>query len=106
MTSSIGNKFLPFGQKGFTFLEIMITIVVLSTGIVAIYKTFLLCLDHQRYLTHRLYASNLIDRRTAQLQALFREKGDAFQNQSKVPLDENGFLFNQEVPFEIKTFVR
>lgn len=69
MISSIGKKsFLKSAKpshKGFTLLEILATVGVLAAGIVMVYKAFLVSLDHQEYLTHRLYAMNLLDHMTA-----------------------------------------
>lgn len=48
-------------RDGFTFIEVMVTLVILSTGIVAIFQSLLVSLDQIDYLTHRLHASNEIE---------------------------------------------
>ena len=98
MTSLIGNK-----KKGFTFVEVMVAIMILTTGIVAIYKTFLLSLDQQNYLTHRLYASNLLDKKIFEMERLFQEKGIAAL---KEDLTENVVVDNKNLVFQVKTFFR
>ena len=57
-----GNKSMKRSRKsGLTFIEVMVTIVILSTGIVIIYKALLMSLDYQSHLTRRLYALNLLE---------------------------------------------
>lgn len=48
-------------KSGLTFFEVMVTVAILSTGIVMIYKSLLMSLDYQDHLTRRLYASNLLE---------------------------------------------
>ena len=72
MTSSTGNK-----QQGFTFVEIMIALVILSSGIVMIYKSFFLCVDYLSYLTCRLYASQMIESKMADITRSYRKSQDA-----------------------------
>ena len=72
MTSLTGNK-----KKGFTFVEIMIALVMLSGGIVMIYKSFFLCVDYLSYLTCRLYASQMIESKIADISRSYRESSDS-----------------------------
>ncbi|MBF0490414.1 MAG: prepilin-type N-terminal cleavage/methylation domain-containing protein [Candidatus Omnitrophica bacterium] len=72
MTSLTGNK-----NKGFTFIEIMITLVILSAGIVMIYKSFFLCVDYLSYLTCRLYASQMIEGKISDITRSYRESSDS-----------------------------
>jgi prepilin-type N-terminal cleavage/methylation domain-containing protein len=67
-TSSIGNN-----RAGFTFVEVMVTLVVLTGGIVFIYRTFFICVDYLSRLSLRLHASELIDTKIADISRLFRE---------------------------------
>lgn len=71
-------KFLHYpifrNKKGLTFFEVMVTVVILSSGIVFIYKALLSSLHYQEYLTHRLYAMNMLTNRLAELQQLSRDK--------------------------------
>ena len=54
----------------------MVTLVILSAGIVFIYKTFFLCVDYLSRLSLRLQANELIDEKIADLGRLYRETGD------------------------------
>jgi len=68
-TKSItGNKF-----QGFTFVEVMVSLVVLCSGIVLIYRSFFLCADYLNNLTCRLYASSLIDEKIGDISKSFAE---------------------------------
>lgn len=84
-------------KKGLTFLELMVTVVILGTGIVLIYQGLLKALDYQKHMLYRAYALNLLEHKTASLQY-------AFQNDVKVPVfaDEpagNIVLNNNQVSF-------
>jgi prepilin-type N-terminal cleavage/methylation domain-containing protein len=61
------------GNKGFTFVEVMVSLVVLCCGIVLIYKSFFLCADYLNNLTCRLYASSLIDEKIGDISESFAD---------------------------------
>lgn len=63
------------GNKGFTFVEVMVTLVVLSAGIVFIYRTFFLCVDYLSRLSSRIHANELVDEKMSEISLLFREQG-------------------------------
>jgi len=65
--SVTGNK------NGFTFVEVMVSLVVLCCGIVFIYKSFFLCADYLNNITCRLYASSLIDEKIGDIAKSFAE---------------------------------
>ncbi len=67
----IGNK-----AKGFTFVEIMVALVVLSAGIVMIYKSFFMYVDHLSYLTCRLHASQMIESKIADITHSYKQNQD------------------------------
>jgi prepilin-type N-terminal cleavage/methylation domain-containing protein len=95
MTSLTGNK----TKGGFTFFEIMVTVTVLSIGIVMIYKALLLSLDYQNHLSFRLYALNLIDNQTAAINQQYNLSGE-------IPEDIDGQIYevilnNRKVPFKL-----
>jgi len=64
---------LVTGSKGFTFVEVMVSLVILCCGIVLIYKSFFLCADYLNNLTYRLYASSLIDEKVGDISESFAE---------------------------------
>jgi len=66
--SATGNK-----PNGFTFVEVMVSLVVLCCGIVLIYKSFFLCADYLNNLTCRLYASSLLDEKIGNVSESFAE---------------------------------
>lgn len=53
----------------------MVTLVVLSTGIVFVYKSFFLCVDYLSRISARLHANELIDERIADITRLVRGSG-------------------------------
>ena len=58
--------------SGFTFIEIMVTLVILSLGIVAIYRVFITSLDQITHLNSRLYANILLEDRAATIERTLR----------------------------------
>ena len=100
MILSTGNKpfFVFRGQRGLTFLELMITIVILSGGICAIYKGLIASLDYQSQLSSRLYAMNLMDHEIALLEKKYESTGE-------FPASENGKVVEapldyRNIPFQ------
>ena len=66
-----GNK-----NQGFTFVEVMVALVVLSAGIVMIYKSFFLCVDYLSYLSCRLYASQMIESKISDISHSYKANQD------------------------------
>jgi len=84
MTLSTGSNSFFFARpraakKGFSFIEVIATIAVFSTGIVFIFKAFLLSLDYSERLACRAYALNSLNNIIAQNQEGLRAKKEAFQ---------------------------
>ena len=110
VTLSIGNKRsipfwkLPREKAGFSFLEVMTAVVILATGVVLIYRSFLASLDIQAHLQNRLAALALIEDRSARLERFYQEN-------HKLPFDTRGQLLTskvgfREVPFQLTVTVR
>ena len=92
MTSPLGNN-----SKGFTFVEVVVALVVLSAGIVLIYKSFFLCVDYLNNLTCRIYASHLIDTKIADITSSFENSPDwVIEAGPAVDLVE---INNRSIPF-------
>ena len=66
---AIGSR----GDAGFTFLEIMTALVILSLGIIAIYRAFLFSLGVESHLRHRLHAIVLLEDRLARIEKLYND---------------------------------
>ncbi len=92
MILSIGNKhglkaerFFPWRKfstrksrcdsRAVTFFELLVTVTILASGMVMIYKALLLSLDYQDYLMQRLYADNLIEHKIVLIQQDFQDNG-------------------------------
>ncbi|MFH0796391.1 MAG: prepilin-type N-terminal cleavage/methylation domain-containing protein [Candidatus Omnitrophota bacterium] len=58
MTSLINRK------RGFTFVEIMVTLAVLSFGLVVIYQSFLICVNALSYYSTSLEVREWLDGKT------------------------------------------
>ncbi|VAX35345.1 hypothetical protein MNBD_UNCLBAC01-28 [hydrothermal vent metagenome] len=66
MTLRTGNK------QGFTFIEIMVALIILSVGLVTILKAFVTSVDRMSHLTNRLYATTLLDNHIVSIQRTLR----------------------------------
>ena len=64
MTLLIGNskKVSLNSSDGFTLLEILLSVFILSVGIVAVYQPLLACLSTLNYAEERLEANNLLSK--------------------------------------------
>jgi prepilin-type N-terminal cleavage/methylation domain-containing protein len=102
--SPTGNKhsvkFLPpRDSKGFTFVEILMTLAVLGGGIVMLYKAFFLCIDYQNHLAYRVYASNLLEDKIAITEQMVRDyKILAFEHDKQ---NEEVIFSNKPVNFHV-----
>ena len=84
MTLPIGNN-----SKAFTFIEVMVTLVVLSSGIVFIYKSFFLCADYLTRLSLRLDANQLLDNKITEIKRYVKDNHDlSFSRSGILPLEE------------------
>ncbi len=72
MTLITGKWPRPFGRRGITFIEVMVTAVILSAGLVAIYRSFFIGVDYLDHLSRRLCALDLIESRVAAIERDFR----------------------------------
>ncbi len=90
-------KYLMPDKKGYTFLELMVTVTILSIGIVGVYKVLITSLDYQRQLSCRLYATNLMEHEIALLENQFKANGEFPDKENgkvvEVLLDRRSVLF-------------
>ncbi len=63
-------------NTGLTFMEVMVTAVILSAGLVALYRSFFIGADVVTHLSNRLYALNLLESRIATIERDFRSLKD------------------------------
>lgn len=94
--NSVGGR-LSFGsRKGLTFIEVMVTAVILSVGLVAIYRSFFIGADVIQHLSNRLYALNLLEAKIATIERDFRTLKDFDIG----PLTEEAVINNYPVRFQ------
>lgn len=74
MISPIGNDLKVNPKRGFSFLEVMAAVMILSAGLVLIYKSFLIALETTNHLTCRLQADILLDEKIATLNRLLQDQ--------------------------------
>ncbi len=63
-------------QDGFSFIEIMTTVAVLSLGIVAIYQSFFKSLDYLNHMTYRLHALSILANKVELIQKRLEVTGE------------------------------
>ncbi len=83
--------------RGFSFVEMMVAVAILSFGIVFIYRALFISLDYLHHITYRLYAQELMDNKIADVERIFHQKKTIpfSQNQEKRTLNIN----NRKVDF-------
>ncbi len=95
-------------QRGFTFIEVMVTLVILSVGIVGIFKSLLISLDQIDYLTHRLYASTTMENLMFQKERMLRDVSELSLNLGEkidVPVGNKNIRFDQNIEIsEIESY--
>ena len=76
----------------------MTTLVILSMGIVLIYKSFFLCVDYQSHIAIRLHANILLDNKLVELEQSLRDLNDlsAAVGAYVIPLE----VQNKKIDFE------
>ena len=88
--------------KGFTFVEIMLSLIIFSVGVTAIFSTFLLSLDQMNHLTNRIYANTQLDNQILTIERILRvHRALPFDSQN---LRKNN-LGHRELIFQGKTFL-
>ena len=95
MMSPTGNKsflrflFLSFSHSGFTFVEIMTTLAILSIGIVMIFKSFFMCMNTFNHVMHRVVALQLVEHKVAEVEQMMREQKDLKEEEGSHLVEEN-----------------
>ena len=59
-------------KKALTFIEVMVALVILTSGLVAIFRILITSLDQLNHLTNRLYASTILDNRIGEIERNLR----------------------------------
>ncbi len=85
------------GQKAYTFLELMVTVSILSIGIVGVYRALLTSLDYQSELSQRLYALTVLEHEVALMENQYRSNGQD-------PSAENGKVLEAVLDYRTVPF--
>ena len=110
MISPIGNRFgnplTDFLKKknGISFFEVMVTIAILSLGLVMIFRAFFISLDAINHLTYRWHAMVLLENKLVEIQQRFQTKGEILMELTSSP--ERAVINRHPVNFGYKTEVR
>ena len=80
----------------------MVTAVILSAGLVAIYRSFFIGVDYLDHLSHRLCALDLIEARVAGIERDFR----ALNNVDVGPLNETVLLNGRPIDYQFNIQLR
>jgi len=77
--------------------------IILSLGIVTIFQGFLVSLDRMSYLTHRLYATNVLDNRIAHIERtlqVYSALPFELPTQEEVAVGNKIVVFNQTMSID------
>ena len=79
----------------------MVTVVVLTVGLLGVYKAFFLALDYTNHLTYRLHAMMLLDEKISTIERFFLDKTEiAFDRSEKIKTVQ---FDNKQVDFHYTT---
>ncbi|MCD4779199.1 MAG: prepilin-type N-terminal cleavage/methylation domain-containing protein [Candidatus Omnitrophica bacterium] len=67
---SLRNK--KNNRKGFTLIEVMVSLMILSVGIVYILKSYIVSLERTTHITNRIYATTALDNRISYIQRMLK----------------------------------
>ena len=90
-------------KQGFTFIELMVTLAVLSFGIVMVYKAFFASLDQINYLNHRLYATIFLDNQLTEMQRAYKSSKTVPMNFASTESVEIGYKTIDFKPTKVMT---
>lgn len=99
---TLRNKFL--NQRGVSFIEVMVTVSILSIGLVGIYRAFFVSLEYSRQISSRLYATSLLDEILLQLEQKFMDtktlpiKG--YEEDRKIVINNKPVIYECRVDFK------
>lgn len=96
MILSTGSNRRSGKEKGITFIEVMLTVIILSVGLVALYRSFFSAVNYLDHLSTRLYAFNLMEDRIAVIERDFRSLKDFDIG----PLQQEAVVNNRPVLFQ------
>ncbi|MCA9394124.1 MAG: prepilin-type N-terminal cleavage/methylation domain-containing protein [Candidatus Omnitrophica bacterium] len=71
-TSRTGIKRRCAGRGGYTFVEVLIAVVIFSAGMVGVFRTLLVSVDRMSLLTNRMYAHLILDNRISEMERSLR----------------------------------
>lgn len=73
-------KKLTARRKGISFVEVMVTVVVMASGFTGVFQAYLASMDYLDYLNTRLYMNFLLDQRITDMQRQFGMIGTVAQS--------------------------
>lgn len=91
------------GIDGVSLVEVLITLVILSTGLVGIFKTFIISLDRLNYMTNRLYAIQLVDNRISEIERalkIFNTLAHDLNYKDQIDVGAKSIHFEQALDFK------
>jgi prepilin-type N-terminal cleavage/methylation domain-containing protein len=111
-TSKIGSNSssrLGCNSFGFTFIEVLVTISLLSLGLVLIFKAMIVSLNRIEHLTNRFYASAVLDNRISTIQRMlivYKALPVDMNVSEKVNIGMRPVEFKQEMAFhEVEDYI-
>lgn len=87
-----------------TFVEVMVTTVILTGGLMMIYRAFFLSLDYTNHLRYRLQAGIFLDNKLTEMQKYFQDNGELPTVQFEEDIKSIVFK-NYDVPFRLQTHI-
>ena len=92
-----GNKRALRASRGFTLIEIMISIAILSVGLILVLQGFSYALNILRISQDNLETSLLAEEKMAELEINTKQKNDAFLKDASGDLQSNNMEFKWQI---------
>lgn len=102
-TSPIGKKRKSHvfyqSQKGISFFEVLVAVVILTTGLTAIYRSFFLTVDYLQYLSIRTQAQHLLLNKIASIEQDFKllKDFDIGSMSTEMKIGEENIVFQYDI---------
>ncbi len=97
-TLPIGTEPQRRGQEGYTFVEVLLAVVIFSAGMVGVFRTLLVSMDRMSLLTNRMYANLVLENKISEMERSLRTHNSLpfeLNPQEHVPVGPRTLVFNK-----------
>jgi prepilin-type N-terminal cleavage/methylation domain-containing protein len=100
MTLRIGRRIMARGVRkeiGFTLIEVLLSVMILSFGLIVVNQTLLRSLSHLSYSQARFQANQVMERK------IFETRKKAWSEKKRPPSRDNGVLLENRTSYSFES---